>query len=374
MHAKHRLQVVKYQRKAMFRIGLLPVRAATPVRSVRSFLGGVSVSSRLNAVTCANLAIKGQKYSPTTTRLFHSWRKVVRPSPAKFCLDDVHAKSSFKQIQPIIQQRFATFNQLGRNGYSRSEPNYNNVQNNIVKPFIFVTIFTVVSYFAMPYLFDYTPLAAFKRNPQLLIWTIIGLNAVVFGLWQIRYSNAFLYKTLENYFIMDRSALTRHSNWSLILSSFSHQEPFHILVNMACLYSFSGSMISMLGVTGFTNLYLISGAWASFFSLAYSQIFRYFGRSLGASGSISGVFTAFATMFPAAGISFFFIPIPGGASVAAGLFALYNVVGCVLRWGNFDYAAHLGGMWVGFLWGMFLKWRAERDQEERRNRLRRYGF
>lgn len=276
-------------------------------------------------------------------------------------------------LKALITKRFATHGQLGRTSFYR-EPNYNNVGNNIIKPFIFVMLFTVGTYFVTPYLFEYTPMSYFKKNPQHLIWTILGLNAVVFGLWQIRYSNALLYKTLEKYFIMDRSALTRSSNWSLILSSFSHQEPFHLLVNMGCLYSFSGSMISMLGVTGFTSLYLISGAWASFFSLAYSQVFRYFGRSLGASGSISGVFTAFATMFPQAGIAFFFIPVPGGASVAAGLFALYNVAGCLLKWGSFDYAAHLGGMWVGFLWGMFLRWKVQKEEEERRNRLRKFGW
>lgn len=282
--------------------------------------------------------------------------------------------TSSRFLQPFIQKRLATFRDLGRSSYNRSEPHYNNTQNNIIKPFIFVTVFSVATYFAMPYLFEYTPLSHFKRHPQHLVWTIMGLNAIVFGLWQIRYSNATLYKILENYFIMDRSALTRKSNWSLILSSFSHQEPFHLLVNMGCLYSFSGSMISMLGVTGFTSLYLISGVSASFFSLAYSQIFRYFGRSLGASGSIAGVFTAFATMFPTAGIAFFFIPIPGGASVAAGLFAAYNVAGCLFKWGSYDYAAHLGGMWVGFVWGMYLKWKVAKEEEERRSRLRRYGF
>lgn len=358
---------------AMFRIGVLPFKSFYSAKFAKSYFTGLPATSYLNAVSGPVQGLKGH-YSQTTVRAFSSFKKELQPSLMKFGLRSRFVKTSSYQMQPLIQQRLATFNQLGRNGYSSSGPHYNNVQNNIVKPFIFVTLFTIATYFALPYLFEYTPLSTFRRNPQLLIWTIIGLNAVVFGLWQIRYSNAFLYKTLENYFIMDRSALTRYSNWSLILSSFSHQEPFHILVNMACLYSFSGSMISMLGVTGFTQLYLISGAWASFFSLAYSQVFRYFGRSLGASGSISGVFTAFATMFPTAGIAFFFIPIPGGASVAAGLFALYNVAGCVLRWGNFDYAAHLGGMWVGFLWGMFLKWRAERDQDERRRRLRRYGF
>ncbi|KAG0689163.1 hypothetical protein C6P40_005464, partial [Pichia californica] len=339
--------------------------AVGPTRSMSSIFTGANLGKRLR--------INFVKQQAPITRSFSNWRQEngFKSTNLQIKISNLNKINS---VKPIIQQRMATFTQLGRDGYRREEPHYNNVKNNIIKPFIFVTLFTIATYFAMPYVFTYTPLSICKQNPQYLVWGIIGLNAAVFGLWQIRYSSTLIYRSLEKYFIMDRSALTRSSNWSLILSSFSHQEPFHILVNMLCLYSFSGSMISMLGVTGFSSLYLIAGAWSSFFSLAYSQIFRYFGRSLGASGSISGVFTAFATMFPNAGISFFFIPIPGGASVAAGLFALYNVAGCLMRWGSFDYAAHLGGMWVGFLWGMFLKWKVERDEQERRNRLRRLGF
>jgi rhomboid-like protein len=358
----------------MFQLGIFSIKSLRTVhpRSIESvFSANFSTQtytsfSKLNFPKIPRNAFLNQF---KTTRTISNWNKVFTDAGVNL------RKSTFINLnKPFTQKRLATFRQLGRNSYGSSEPKYNNVQNNIVKPFIFVTIFTIATYFLMPYIFQYTPMSYFKKNPQHLIWTILGLNAIIFGLWQIRYSNSILYKTLENYFIMDRSALTRNSNWSLILSSFSHQEPFHLLVNMACLYSFSGSMISMLGVTGFSSLYLIAGAWASFFSLAYSQIFRYFGRSLGASGSISGVFTAFATMFPNAGIAFFFIPIPGGASVAAGLFAIYNVAGCLMRWGNFDYAAHLGGMWVGFLWGMFLRWKAQREEEERRARLRRFGW
>lgn len=339
----------------MFRLGISSIRSIKPVGLIKqSFQTNVTMKRTFFTNPKSQLVTKVTSGASRWTQLYH----------------EANSRISTKYAPLFTQKRLATFGQLGRNSNNRSEPQYNNIQNNIIKPFIFVTIFTVATYFIIPLLFDYTPLSYFKKNPSHLVWTIMGLNAIVFGLWQIRYSNSTLYKTLENYFIMDRSALSRKSNVSLILSSFSHQEPFHLLVNMGCLYSFSGTMISMLGITGFTSLYLISGVWASFFSLAYSQVFRNFGRSLGASGSIAGVFTAFATMFPKAGIAFFFIPVPGGACVAAGAFALYNIAGCLMRWGSYDYAAHLGGMWVGLLWGFFLKWKLEREEQERRDRLK----
>ncbi|VEU21374.1 DEKNAAE102221, partial [Brettanomyces naardenensis] len=71
-----------------------------------------------------------------------------------------------------------------------------------------------------------------------LLYGLIGINCAVFGLWQLRYNSSALYRLLEQYFLMDRNSLTRKSNWSMVLSTFSHQEFFHLLINMGCLYSF----------------------------------------------------------------------------------------------------------------------------------------
>lgn len=264
-------------------------------------------------------------------------------------------------FRTMLQKRTMTFQNYGRQRLS-----------GLMGPLVFATAFSLVTYFAVPYLYQYTPLSYFKKHPTHLVWALIGMNTAVFGLWHLKFRNVRLYRTLENYFIMDR--MGGASKWPMILSTFSHQEPFHLLVNMGCLYSFSGTMLSVLGVPGFTSLYLIAGVWSSMASLWYAHAFRNFGRSLGASGAIAGVFTCFATLFPSAGVSFFFFPIPGGAITAAGLFAGYNIAGCIMRWGSFDYAAHLGGMAIGALWGLGIKQKLERDERDRRNRLKRYGF
>lgn len=277
----------------------------------------------------------------------------------KHALNPTSMKSTFKTM---LQKRVISFQNYGRQTGG----------NRLLKPFLFATVFSVVTYFAVPYIYQYTPMSYFKKHPSHLVWGLIGMNVAVFGLWYLKYRNVRLYRMMENYFIMDRLGGT--SNWSMVLSTFSHQEPFHLLVNMGCLYSFSGTMLSVLGVPGFTSLYLISGIWSSMASLCYAQMFKNFGRSLGASGAIAGVFTCFATLFPTAGVSLFFFPIPGGAITAAGLFAGYNVAGCLLRWGSFDYAAHLGGMAIGTIWGIGIKQKLEREERERRDRLRRYGF
>lgn len=285
-------------------------------------------------------------------------KRSIHHQVPKHTLNPISLKARFKTM---LQKRSLSFSNYGKQ-----------FNNRLLSPFLFATVFSVVTYFAVPYIYQYTPMSYFKKHPTHLVWTLLGLNATVFGLWFLKYRNVRLYRIMENYFIMDRLGGT--SNWSMVLSTFSHQEPFHLLVNMGCLYSFSGTMLSVLGVPGFTSLYLIAGIWSSMASLFYAHMFRNFGRSLGASGAIAGVFTCFATLFPTAGVSFFFFPIPGGAITAAGLFAGYNVAGCLMRWGSFDYAAHLGGMAVGLIWGFGIKQKLERDERDRRNRLKRYGF
>ncbi|QPG72757.1 hypothetical protein FOA43_000058 [Brettanomyces nanus] len=188
-----------------------------------------------------------------------------------------------------------------------------------------------------------------------LLYGLLGINCAVFGLWQLRYSNSRLYRLLEQYFLMDRNSLTRKTNWSVVFSTFSHQDFFHLLINMGCLYSFAISMISVMGVSNFTTVYLISGCVSSLASMIFSFLTSSYGCSLGASGAISAIFAAFTALFPAAHVAFFVFPIPGGAITALALFTAYNVGGCLFKWSTFDFAAHLGGTVIGYLWGLSYK-------------------
>ncbi|VEU21373.1 DEKNAAE102219 [Brettanomyces naardenensis] len=264
---------------------------------------------------------------------------------------------AFSNYLKVQKRRYATFSELGYSakGGPRRPPNFNNFTNNIVKPTLFTLAFSAGTYFVVPYLFDNTPMRYFKQNPMHLLYGLIGINCAVFGLWQLRYNSSALYRLLEQYFLMDRNSLTRKSNWSMVLSTFSHQEFFHLLINMGCLYSFSLTMLSVMGVANFTSIYLISGCVSSLASMVFSFLTRSYGCSLGASGAISAIFAGFAALFPTASVAFFVFPIPGGASTALALFTAYNVGGCIFKWSTFDFAAHLGGTVVGYLWGLYYK-------------------
>lgn len=160
-----------------------------------------------------------------------------------------------------------------------------------------------------------------------------------------------------------------YSSWSVIGSAFSHQEFWHLGVNMLALYSFGTSLAGMLGASNFTQLYLNSAAIASLASIAYPIIFKIpvTAPSLGASGALFGVFGAFSYLVPTAKIMLFVFPIPGGAWVAFLGSAVWNAAGCFMRWGSFDYAAHLGGSIAGVAYGWYF---SKKFREARERRLR----
>ncbi|ODV84019.1 hypothetical protein CANARDRAFT_184843, partial [[Candida] arabinofermentans NRRL YB-2248] len=233
--------------------------------------------------------------------------------------------------------------------------------NSLLKPTLFTLAFSAGTLIITPYLFEYTPLSYFKRNPIHLLYAIIGINIAVCGAWYLRYNNARLNNILNDYFLLNRSPI-RKSQWCLIWSFFSHQEPLHLLFNMLCFYSFGTTIINMIGSVQFTELYLISGCVSSLFSLIFSFITKSYGFSLGASGAISSIFATFAYLFPKASVMVFFFPIPGGAQVALLGFTVYNIAGIVMKWGSFDFAAHLGGTAVGIAYGAWLKSRINKQR------------
>ncbi|CCE62936.1 hypothetical protein TPHA_0D03000 [Tetrapisispora phaffii CBS 4417] len=217
-------------------------------------------------------------------------------------------------------------------------------------------------FFLSPYIFEYVPpFTHFKKNPTHLIYTLLGINAVVFMMWQSPKS----WRFLQRYMLLEKSNI--YSKWSLIGSAFSHQEFWHLGMNMLALWSFGTSLATMLGVSNFFSLYMNSAIVGSLFSLWYPKIARIamIGPSLGASGALFGVFGCFAYLFPKAKLLLFFFPIPGGAWVAFLGAVGWNLAGCVLRWGSFDYAAHLGGSAIGVFYGWYIS-KIARQQRDRR--------
>ena len=242
-------------------------------------------------------------------------------------------------------------------------PNNNNKKNSLgVLTFTGLGIIAGV-YFISPYLFQYVPpFTYFQRHPKSLVYGILGVNFLVFGLWQLPRC----WPLLQKYMLLSKTHVT--SKWSLIGSAFSHQEFWHLGMNMLALWSFGTSLVQVLGVSDFFSLYMGSAITGSLFSLWYPRIARLalMGPSLGASGALFGVLGCFSYLFPASKILLFVFPVPGGAWVAFLASLAWNGAGCVLRWGSFDYAAHLGGSLLGVFYGWYIKHKIDQRREKQR--------
>ncbi|KAF9907334.1 hypothetical protein BX616_000462 [Lobosporangium transversale] len=197
-------------------------------------------------------------------------------------------------------------------------------------------------------------------NP--LVYSITALNVGVFALWQYAEGKAKQFGETSLYFFLLRNFTASARNlregrfWTLLTNAFSHKEWYHILLNTMVLFSFGDPVLRMLGTRMFLTVYLGSAISGSLGSLAYSGYLAPYLRkaqnkalagqyqfSMGASGALMGITTAYACVHPFSQYSLFFV-INMPAAVLIGLFGayeLYNVL--TVNTGRFDSAGHLGG-------------------------------
>ncbi|OBA20527.1 rhomboid-domain-containing protein, partial [Metschnikowia bicuspidata var. bicuspidata NRRL YB-4993] len=230
--------------------------------------------------------------------------------------------------------------------YGRNKINW----GSLGKPALFTAIFCIFTTVSTPYVMQLPVLSYFKSHPKAIVHAIIGLNVAGFLAWRSPLTSRY----------MSRFGLLMKDNirtqWALLGSAFSHQDPFHLLFNMLMLYSFGTSFAMSIGSSNFLTMYLNSAVISSFISIAIPTIMRtsLSVASLGASGALFGVFGAFSYLAPKAPVALFFLPVPGGAwFLFLGSLAI-NAVGIAFKWGRYDYAAHLGGGLAGAAYGWYL--------------------
>ncbi|KAF8984564.1 hypothetical protein BGZ46_007677 [Entomortierella lignicola] len=195
-----------------------------------------------------------------------------------------------------------------------------------------------------------------------MVYTIVAINVGVFLIWQYAEANARQFRDPKLLYFMFRNFTGSAQNlkegriWTLVTSAFSHKDWYHILLNTMVLLSFGDPVLLMLGTTRFLTVYFGSAIASSLSSVWYYSYLEPYLRkmqnkprsnsphfSLGASGSIMGITTAFACVFPTSTFSLFFvINMPAAALIGIfGAYELYNVL--TVNTGRFDSAGHLGG-------------------------------
>jgi len=171
---------------------------------------------------------------------------------------------------------------------------------------------------------------------------IIFLNTAVFSLWRIPRMQHFMFKWFT-------SSPVAASSVTLLSSTFSHKDFWHLAVNMFVLWSFAPGMEAHLGKEQFLAFYITGGVAASFASVAHRiAISNFFSASLGASGALFAVLSYVAIHQPDLRLAIVFLPF-FTFSAGSGLLAMVgiDVAGLLFRWNLFDHAGHLGGVLLG---------------------------
>ncbi|XP_066476751.1 presenilin-associated rhomboid-like protein, mitochondrial [Tiliqua scincoides] len=179
-------------------------------------------------------------------------------------------------------------------------------------------------------------------NGQRAVSGIIAANVLVFFLWRV----PSFQRIMVTYFTSNPSS--RVLCFPMLLSTFSHFSFLHMAANMYVLWSFSTSIVSILGREQFMAVYLSAGVVSTFASYVCKMATGRFGPSLGASGAIMTVLAAVCTKMPEAKLAIIFLPMftfTAGNALKA-IIAL-DSAGLLLGWKFFDHAAHLGGALFG---------------------------
>nr|XP_038944017.1 presenilins-associated rhomboid-like protein, mitochondrial isoform X3 [Rattus norvegicus] len=114
---------------------------------------------------------------------------------------------------------------------------------------------------------------------QRTVTGIIAANALVFCLWRV----PSLHRTMIRYFTSNPASKVLCS--PMLLSTFSHFSLFHMAANMYVLWSFSTSIVNILGQEQFVAVYLSAGVISNFVSYVCKVATGRYGPSLGAVGN-----------------------------------------------------------------------------------------
>ncbi|KAI9225693.1 MAG: hypothetical protein DHS80DRAFT_33459 [Piptocephalis tieghemiana] len=141
--------------------------------------------------------------------------------------------------------------------------------------------------------------------------------------------------------------------WTLLTHGFTHHNIIHLASNMIVLYSLGRPLALAIGARNFLATYLSSmvvGGMASLASRRYwydPKSLRHQSASIGASGGVLGIATAYTFFVPRSTfLLMMVIPMPAWACL--GLFVGYDTFSFLRRDEGFlDHACHLGGALTG---------------------------
>ncbi|MFC2130452.1 rhomboid family intramembrane serine protease [Bacteroidota bacterium] len=136
--------------------------------------------------------------------------------------------------------------------------------------------------------------------------------------------------------------------WQVLTYQFLHGGFSHIFFNMIMLWMFGVELENKWGSRRFLIFYLISGVGAALVQLLISPMLGATGPTLGASGSIYGIFLAFALSFPDRHIMIFPLFIPIKAKYLILILVAMDFLMGFSSTSNVAHFAHIGGAATGW--------------------------
>jgi membrane associated rhomboid family serine protease len=185
-----------------------------------------------------------------------------------------------------------------------------------------------------------------------VLWTIIGINIVVFLIDLMVYYSSFLSHDL-GYYLALYPRFVWSEPWTLVTSMFMHGDMWHIFFNMLWLYFFGSYVIMLVGNRKFLLVYFIGGIVGGLFYvwLAANPLIPV----IGASGAVFALGGALAVMQPKLKVMIMFIPRPIPLWAVVIFSFLFGFLFRGIAW-----QGHLGGLLVGVAFGSYFRRKQQR--------------
>lgn len=271
--------------------------------------------------------------------------------------------SLFRQASDANAKRtYATHRELG---YSSGAGGgyWGRLWRNVKYPLLFAGAVVAVNHFVLPWAFNLPGLSTLRRRPDYVVYGLMAVNAAGFLAWKVGgRAGRFMYR----YGLLHKDR--QFNTWQMLGSAFSHQEWWHIGLNMFVLYQFGMPVARWMGSDQFLAAYMDGAVLSSLGSIMFPLVARTFVNvpSLGASGAVFGIFGIFSYLAPHAKLALFFVPLPIGAWGVFLATVAYNTAGIFYRFGGSDYAGHVAGSLVGWFWGWLISERIRRARARAR--------
>jgi len=171
------------------------------------------------------------------------------------------------------------------------------------------------------------------------LWFLIGLSVSLFFVTLLRPETI--------YFLGLTPALLSEQPWTIISNMFVHGGLSHILFNMISLYFLGSFLLRAVGERSLLAVFFLGGLAGN---ILFILLAHPFSTGVGASGGIYALAGALAIMVPRAPVLVFPIPVPMPLWAAIMIFFFISFLIPTIAW-----QAHLGGLLVGLIAGLFLR-------------------